>query len=89
MSMPLALIVLMGVAIFFWLEARTLVRELKTGVPHLFFSPHPAYRGRLGNRRAAFFWFSAALRIFRTLMLALMVLVAVLFLLESLGVIYQ
>ena len=85
MSTPLSLFVLAGISVLFWLTARTLLRELKTGVPHLFFSPHPAFRNRPGDHRHPYFWFTVAFRIFSTLVLALMVLVAILFLLESLG----
>lgn len=89
MSTPASLLLLLGISVLFWLTARTLVREIKTGVPHLFFSPHPAYRNRPVNRRSVFLWFSVVTRVFGTLVLALMVVVAVLYLLESLGVIYQ
>ena len=89
MPAPVALLVLVGLTSLFCLESRTLLRELRTGVPHLFFSPHPAYRGREGNHRSFFLWFTVAFRIFGTLVLGLMVFVAVLFLLESLGVIYS
>jgi hypothetical protein len=89
MSPPVAIPLLIGLVILFWLEARTLLREVRTGVPHLFFSPHPAYRGREGNRRSLFLWFTVACRVFGTLVLGFMVFVAVLYLLESLGVIYQ
>jgi len=89
MSTPVSLIVLAAVSVLFWFTARTLVREVRTGVPHLFFSPHAAYRNRPVNRRSVFLWFSVATRVFGTLVLALMVVVAVAYLLESLGVIYQ
>jgi hypothetical protein len=89
MSTPASFLVLCGIAILFFLTARTLVREVRTGVPHLLFSPHPAYRNRPVNRRSAFLWFSVVLRIFGTVGLSLMVIVAVAFLLGSLGVIHQ
>lgn len=88
MSTPMSIMVLVATTIFFWLTARTLYREIKTGVPHLFFSPHPAFRDRPGNRKHPYLWFTVAFRIFGTLGLALMVFVAVLFLLESLNLIY-
>lgn len=85
----LSLIVLTGLSFLLWLDLRTLFREMKSGVPHLFFSPHPAFRGKPGNHKHPYLWFSVAFRIFGTLVLGLMVFVAFLFLLESLGVIYQ
>ncbi len=88
MSTPLSIVILVTTTIFFWLTARTLFREVKTGVPHLFFSPHPAFRNRPGDRKHPYLWFTVALRVFGTLGLALMVFVAFLFLLESLGLIY-
>lgn len=51
----LGTIVLAGLA---FLEGRTLVRSVKTGVPYLFFKPHPAYKNRLPNRNSPFLWFS-------------------------------
>ncbi|ALG60328.1 MULTISPECIES: hypothetical protein [Citromicrobium] len=88
MSTPMSMIVLVATTLFFWLTARTLYREIKTGVPHLFFSPHPAFRNRAGNRKQPYLWFTVAFRIVGTLGLALMVFTAVLFLLESLNLIY-
>ena len=88
MSTSVSILVLVATTLFLWLTARTLYREIKTGVPHLFFSPHPAFRNRPGNRKHPYLWFSVVFRIFGTLVLALMVFVAVLFLLESLGLIY-
>jgi hypothetical protein len=88
MSAPVSLLVLCVVSVLFYFTARTLVREVRTGVPHLFFSPHPAYRNRVANRRSVFLWFSVATRIFGTIVLGLMVVVAIAFMLESLGVIY-
>jgi hypothetical protein len=89
MATPASLLVLCGVSVLFYVTVRTLVREIRTGVPHLFFSPHPAYQNRTVDRRSAFLWFSIIFRVFGTLILAFMVIVAVAFLLESLGVIYQ
>jgi hypothetical protein len=89
MSTLVSILVLVAVSVLFWLTARTLVREMRTGIPHLFFSPHPAYRNRPVNRKSPFLWFSALVRVWCVLILGLMVFVAVLFLLESLGVIYQ
>jgi hypothetical protein len=89
MSTPAALLVLAAISVLFFLMARTLIREIRTGVPHLFFSPHPAYRNRPVDRRSTFLWFSVVFRIFGTAVLAFMVVVAVAFLLESLGVIYN
>jgi hypothetical protein len=88
MSAPVSLLILCGVSALFYLEARTLLRELRTGVPHLFFWPHPAYRNRAAHRGSVFLWFSTAMHIFGTFGLALMVVVGGAFLLESLGVIY-
>ena len=85
MSTPLSLILLAVASVLFWLTARTLIRELRTRVPHLFFEPHPAFENRSGNRRHPYLWFTAAIRIFATLGLALMAFVALLFVLESLG----
>jgi len=89
MSTPVSLLVLLAVSILFWLELRTLIRERKSGVPYLFWWPHPAYRNRPINRRSAFLLFSSAGHVFGVFVLGLMVFVTVLFLLESLGVIYQ
>ncbi len=88
MSTPASILVLIAAAILLWLEARTLYREIRTGVPHLFFAPHPALRNRPGNRKHPYLWFTVVFRLIGTLVLALMVLVALLFLLESLGLIY-
>ncbi|PKP86807.1 MAG: hypothetical protein CVT78_11160 [Alphaproteobacteria bacterium HGW-Alphaproteobacteria-17] len=88
MSTPMSVLVLIAAMTIFWFEAHTLYREIKTGVPHLFFSPHPAFRNLPGNRKHPYLWFTVALRVFGTLVLALMVCVAVLFLLESLGLVY-
>jgi hypothetical protein len=85
MSAPIALLILLVVCTLFYFTARTLVRELKTGVPHLFFSPHPAYRHRPVNRRGIFFWFSVGTRAFGVVGLALMTAVALAFLVEALG----
>jgi hypothetical protein len=89
MPTPVALLVLIGLAGLFYLTARTLVREVRTGVPHLFFSPHPSYRDRPVNKRSPFLWLSVFCRLWGTLLFGFMTFVAVLFLLESLGVIYQ
>lgn len=88
MSTPVSALVLIATAILFWSEARTLHREIKTGVPHLFFSPHPAFRNRPGNRTHPYLWFTVGFRVCRTLGLALMFFVAILFLMESLSLIY-
>ncbi len=88
MSTPASALVLIAAAILLWLEARTLYREIRTGVPHLFFAPHPAFRDRPGNRKHPYLWFTVVFRVFGTLVLALMVFAAFLFLMESLGLIY-
>ena len=89
MSTPAAILLLTGLSGLFWLQLRTLVRERRTGVPHLFWWPHPAYRNRPVNRRSTFLLFSTASHVFGVVVLGLMVFVAVLYLLESLHVIYQ
>jgi hypothetical protein len=83
-----SLLILIGVSILLYLQARTLVREIKTGIPYLFFSPHPAYRNRPVNRRSLFLKFSIVFDAFGTAVLTIMWVVAVAFLLESLSVIY-
>lgn len=88
MSTLASALVLIAAAILLGLWARTLYQEIRTGVPHLFFAPHPAFRDRPGNRKHPYLWFSVAFRIFGTLVLALMMFVAFLFLMESLGLIY-
>jgi hypothetical protein len=41
-----------------YLEARTVYRSTTSGVPYLFFHPHPSYRNRPANKRSGFLWFS-------------------------------
>jgi hypothetical protein len=89
MSTPISLLVLIAVTTLFWLELRTLIRERKSGVPYLFWWPHPAFRSRPANRRSGFLLFSSAGHVFGVFVLGLMVVTAIAFLLESLGVIYQ
>jgi hypothetical protein len=48
--------VVLGALAFF--EARTVFRSASSGVPYLFFTPHPAFRNRAPNKRSGFLWFS-------------------------------
>lgn len=88
MSTPASALVLIAAVILLWLEARTLYREIRTGVPYLFFAPHSAFRNRPGSRKHPYLWFTVVFRVLRTLALALMMFVAFLFLMESLGMVY-
>ena len=55
----LALLSTVALASLTYLEVRTLKRQLDSGIPYLFFSPHPAYRNSPPNSRSIFFKFSA------------------------------
>jgi hypothetical protein len=89
MSTPVSLLIMLAAPLLIWFELRTLVRERKSGVPYLFWWPHPAYRNRPVNRQSALLLFSTASHIFGILVLGMVTFLAVLYLLESLGVIYQ
>ena len=71
-----------------YLEARTVHRQVTTGVPYLFFSPHPAYRNRPPNKRSAFLWFSVFSHSWGVMVLGLATFLCGAYLLEDLGVIY-
>jgi len=87
MPIWMSALVLAGLSGLLCVQVRTLVREVRTGVPHLFFVPHPAYRNRPVNRRSIFLKFTIASDVFGTAVLTLMWLVSIAFLLESLGLI--
>ena len=88
MPVWISLIILLGISGLLYLQLRTLRREVTMGVPHLFFWPHPAYRNRPANSHSLYLKFSIAFNALSAAGLVVMWLVAVAFLLESLGVIY-
>jgi len=71
-----------------YLEARTVYRQVTTGVPYLFFAPHPAYRTKTPNRRSVFLWFGIFGHAWGVMVFALMTILCGAYLLEDLGVIY-
>ena len=88
MPVLISLLLLIGVSGLLYLQWRTLIREMRTEVPHLFFSPHPAYRNRPVNRQSLFLRFSIGMRVFSVAVLILMVVIAAGYLLESVLAVY-
>ena len=72
-----------------YFEVRTVYRQVVTGVPYLFFKPHPSYRDRPPNKRSVFLWLSVFSHAWGVTVFGLMTVVSGAFLLEDLGVIYS
>ena len=85
----LAIVAIIALGALTYLEARTVYRQVATGVPYLFFKPHPAYRNKSPNKRSVFLWFSVFSHGWGVMVFGLMTVVSGAFLLEDLGVIYS